>query len=324
MISSVDLATVYGHWHVKRAMEIAAAGGHNLLLRGASGVGNTLLVQAFPSLLPTMTPEEQQEVTSRHRAQGLLAPSHPVVTERPFSVPAPPSSVAEVIGETKGGGYGLLALAHHGALLLENVAAFQPDVIKAVNAALAQRTIASWDTEHHRQVMIPLRVQLIATMLPCPCGFFQDPEHACHCTPEEFLQYRQSIPGLLQPHFDLTVEVLRQDEQRTQAVVPEESSAQIRQRVQAARVIQWQRFAGTRVLWNAEMEQAELDQYCSLERGGQLIMQAAIKQLSLDEKDMQKILKVARTIADLASRHAIAPQHLAEAILCYGRSSKEE
>ncbi len=310
MISFVDLAAVRGHWHVKRAMEIAAAGGHHLLLRGAHGVGKTLLAQAFPSLLPTLMPEEQDEVTGRYRVQGLLTSSDPLVTERPFAALLPPSSIAEVLGDKKSGGYGKLALAHHGSLLLDNLAAFKPGVIKALNGALAQRTI-------------PLRVQLMATMLPCPCGFFQDPEQKCRCTPEKLLQYRRRVPGSLQSHFDITVEVPRQDDQRTQSVVPEESSFQVRQRVQAARIIQWQRFAGTRVMWNAEMEQAELEQYCSLEKSGQTLLDAAIKELSLDRKDVQKLLKVARTIADLEARQAIAPQHLAEAILFYRSSSRE-
>src|SRR5579883_1456760 len=126
MISFVDLAAVRGHWHVKRAMEIAAAGGHHLLLRGAHGVGKTLLAQAFPSLLPTLMPEEQDEVTGRYRVQGLLTSSDPLVTERPFAALLPPSSRAEVLGDKKSGGYGILALAHHGSLLLDNLAAFKP------------------------------------------------------------------------------------------------------------------------------------------------------------------------------------------------------
>lgn len=318
----IDLATIRGHWHVKRVMEIAATGGHSLLLRGAPGVGKTLLAQAFSSLLPTMTPEEQCEVTSRYSVQGLLTQSHPIITKRPFCELAPTSTAIEAVGGNRIAGYGKLALAHHGALLLDNLAIFKPSVIKALSLALNQHNIAYWAAKNRHQVTIPARVQLVATMLPCPCGFLHDYEHLCRCTPEKRLQYSQRVPGLLQPHLDLVVEVPRQEDRMIQSIVPEESSAQVRERVQSTRTTQWQRFAGTMVTCNAEMGQEEIEQYCFLEKSGQTMMNTAIKELSLDAKDTRKLLRVARTIADLAARDSIAPQHLAEAILYYGPSPR--
>jgi magnesium chelatase family protein len=319
-ISGVDLASIRGHWQVKRVLEIAAAGGHHLLLCGAAGVGKTLLAQAFPSLLAPLTREEQCEVTSRYSVQGLLTPSRPVITERPLYRLAPTSSIAEVFGETTSGKYGKLALAHHGVLLLEHLATFKPDVIKRVQAVLERRAITYRETRDRRRVVIPVHVQLLATMRPCPCGFFQDPGHLCRCTPEQLLHYRQSTPGLLQPCFDLTGDVPRQDVRGTNTVVPEESSAQVRQRVQAARDLQGQRFAGTSITCNANMTRTELDRYCVLEQSGQTLLQTALKEMSLEPQEVQKLLKVARTIADLEARPTIAPQHLAEAIL-YSRPS---
>ncbi len=320
-ISGVDLASIRGHWQVKRVLEIAAAGGHHLLLCGAAGVGKTLLAQAFPSLLAPLTWEEQCEVTSRYSVQGLLTPSRPVITERPLYPLAPTSSIAEVFGETTSGKYGKLALAHHGVLLLEHLATFKPGVIKRLRAVLERRAITYRETRDRRRVAIPVHVQLLATMRPCPCGFFQDPGHLCRCTPEQLLHYRQSTPGLLQPCFDLTGNVPRQDVRGTNTVIPEESSAQVRQRVQEARDLQRQRFAGTSITCNANMTRAALDRYCVLEQSGQTLLQTALKEMSLEPHEVQKLLKVARTIADLEARPTIAPQHLAEAFLYLRPSS---
>jgi magnesium chelatase family protein len=218
--------------------------------------------------------------------------------------------------------YGKLSLAHHGCFLLDNLATFKPDVIKALSLALDQRSITYRKVGKPHRVIIPTSVQLVATMLPCPCGFFRDSEKACRCTPEKRLQYSQRIVGPLQPYLDLVVEVSRQSSLTTQAIIPEESSAQVRHRVQAARAIQWQRFTGTIITCNAEMGQTEVEHYCSLEHSGQTMMNTAIKELSLGMNDVHKLLKVARTIADLAEQQSIAPQHLAEAILYYGTPLK--
>jgi magnesium chelatase family protein len=318
----VDFATIPGHWHIKRVMEIAASGGHGLLLRGGPGVGKTQLAQAFPSLLPAMTPDEQSEVTSRYSIQGLLTLFQPIITERPFRLLTPASSLEEIIGGREMSKYGELALAHHGALLLDNLSTFKSGLLKKLRLALEQHQITYRDAENHQQVTIPLCVQLVTTMLPCPCGFFHDPEKACHCTPEKRLRYNQHIPGVLWPSLDLVVDIPRQNDLMMQTIHPEEASTQIRRRVQTAREIQWQRFVGAACSCNADMGPAAVVQYCALEKSGQMMMDTARKELSFDETGERKLLKVARTIADLAASDMIAPRHLAEAILYCGASLK--
>lgn len=316
-----SFSAIRGHWHVKRAMEIAAAGGHGLLLRGAHAVGKTMLAEAFGNLLPPMTQEEQNDVTRRYSLVHEPLPGSQIKTiERPYwSLPAS-STVADLVGEKKGADHGILGLAHHGGLLLDNLEDFRPDVIQELYLTLGQGGISYRDAKKHRRVFIPTRVQLIATMSPCPCGFFHDPEHVCHCTAEQRLLFNQRVPGLLRPYFDLTVEIARQDHQTLTSVVPEESLDQIRQRVQSARAIQRERFSGTAVATNAEMGEMEIKRYCALEKSGQTMMQTGTKELSLEEPDIWRLLKVARTIADLTHRHSIAPQHLSEAFLYYGPS----
>jgi magnesium chelatase family protein len=319
--SEHDLATIRGQWHVKRAMEIAAAGGHHLLLRGAKGAGKTRLAMAFPSLLPPMTQDERVEVTFRYSLQGLLSPEFPVVTERPFRSLAPTTSLLQVVGESGWAGYGELAMAHRGVLLLDDLAAFKPEVLQEISVALYHRSIISWDGRKLRPVSIPTQVQLVASVFPCPCGLFRTPGKRCTCSAEQRLQYGSRVLGPLWPSIDLAVDVSSQENQMGQTTLPEESSLQVRARVQAARAIQWQRFAGTGLACNAEMGQAEVEQHCVLEQSGQQLMNEAIRQLLLSSNEARKLLTVARTIADLDGRPSIAPQHLAEAILHRGQPS---
>ncbi len=185
-----DLARIRGQWHAKRAMEIAAAGGHNLLLHGARGVGKTRLALAFASLLPPLTPNEQIEVSYRYSLQGLLSPQAPLVTERPFRLLTPDASLSQVMGGGGKAGYGEVTLAHRGVLLLDDLAAFQPEVLQAVSTVLDQRSLPFWDTSRQRPRTIPAHVQLVASTLPCPCGLFSAPGNHCTCSAEQRLQYR--------------------------------------------------------------------------------------------------------------------------------------
>lgn len=164
----IDLASIHGHWHVKRVMEIAAAGGHSLLLRGAKGAGKTRLALVFPSLLPSLTPDEQIEVTYRYSLHGLLCPESPIATARPFRPLTPAASLPQVVGGSGSTGYGELALAHRGVLLLDDLAAFKPDVLQAVRVALDYRSLISWDGNRLRPLTIPAQVQQVASVLPCP------------------------------------------------------------------------------------------------------------------------------------------------------------
>lgn len=310
--TAVNLADVRGQEHAKRALEIAAAGGHNVLMSGPPGSGKTLLARALPGLLPSMTHDEALEVTKIYSVSGLLPASSPLITRRPYRAPHYTISNAGLVGGGKVPRPGEITLSHRGVLFLDELPEFghaglevlrQPLEDKVVTISRAQGTIT-----------FPASFTLVAAMNPCVCGFHGDPVKQCTCSSGEVVRYKKRISGPLLDRFDLFVEVPRVEYEKLVAPRTAETSAMVRKRTQAAREVQRRRFTGTHILSNAEMGPVEVWNYCQPDEGATGLLQAAMKQMNLSARGFHRVLKVARTIADLAAVERIETAHVAEAL----------
>lgn len=300
-----DLSDVRGQHHAKRALEVAAAGGHNLLMIGPPGTGKTMLASRLPSILPPMTEEEALEtaIVTSIGTQGFDATTWGT---RPFRAPHHTASSVALVGGGSHPRPGEISLAHHGVLFLDELPEFDKRVLEVLREPLESGRIVISRAAH--QAEFPAHFQLIAAMNPCPCGYAGDPR--CHCTPEQVKRYRTKISGPLLDRIDMLIEVpnlprteLREDTHR-------ESSSQIRTRVIAARQQQVQRCGRP----NSRLENREVDQFCRLYETDERLLDTAIEQLGLSARAWYRILKVARTIADLANSEHIQTSHLTEAI----------
>jgi magnesium chelatase family protein len=308
--AGVDLADVRGQEYAKRALEVATAGGHNLLLVGPPGAGKTMLARRITTLLPPLAFAESLEVTRIHSAAGLLD-TRPLVTERPFRAPHHTVSPAGLFG---GGSAtprpGELALAHHGVLFLDELPEFRRDALEGLRQPLEDRrvTIArgAW------RVAFPAHVMLVAAMNPCACGFLGDPLRGCRCTPNQLAQYHTRLSGPLLDRIDLHVQVAPVQYRELDGEPSGESSAVVAGRIADARARQHARFGAVRS--NAEMGARELHAHAPLDRAGAALIERAMAKLGLSARGYTRILKVARTIADLAGAERIAAPHVAEAI----------
>jgi magnesium chelatase family protein len=309
-----DFADVKGQEAVKRALEIAAAGGHNVIMIGPPGSGKTMLARRLPSILPPMTLDEALETTRIHSVAGLLQPGQALVTERPFRAPHHTISDAALVG----GGMstiraGEISLAHHGVLFLDELPEFARNVLEVLRQPLEERRITISRTK--MTVEYPCNVMLVCSMNPCPCGNFGNPKHECTCSPHQIQRYMAKISGPLLDRIDIHIEVQPVEHRELAASRRGEPSAVIRQRVIAARARQAERFAGRAgVFKNADMGPRELEQFCALDGQGRSLLEAAMNRLGLSARAYDRILKVARTIADLDGSPSITPVHLSEAI----------
>ena len=307
-----DLKDVMGQENVKRALEIAAAGGHNLLLIGSPGAGKSMLAKRLPSILPDMTRAEALEVSGIWSVAGLADPKHPLLTRRPFRSPHHTASAAALTGGGPALRPGEISLAHNGVLFLDELPEFHRDVLEAMRQPLEEGEVTvarSGGTLH-----LPARFQLVCAMNPCRCGWRGHPSGKCTCSDREVTKYVEKISGPLLDRIDLHVSVPSVEYEALRRKSEPESSAAVKARVDAARAVQARRFAGTAVSCNAHMSPAQIGQFCALDGAGESLMKSAFDRMGLTARSHDRILRVARTIADLDGAESIGPEHLAEAI----------
>jgi len=308
----VDFQDVRGQEHVKRAIEVAAAGSHNLLMCGTPGSGKTMMARALLSILPPMSLDEALEVTKIYSVAGQLPKELPLVRQRPFCAPHHTTSLPGLVGGGAGRVKpGMVSLAHRGVLFLDEVPEFGPK-LEVLRQPLEDRVVTL--SRAVGSITYPAAFMLVAAQNPCPCGWHGDSERACTCSPALITRYQKRLSGPLLDRIDIHAEVPRVQYEKLSAERLGEPSAAIRERVCAARERQFRRFRSTRLLTNADMGAAEIRLHCQLDAAGQSLMKAAMRQLNLSARGYHRILKLSRTIADLADSPQIAPAHLAEAL----------
>ncbi|MCZ6676926.1 MAG: YifB family Mg chelatase-like AAA ATPase [Candidatus Poribacteria bacterium] len=309
---SVDFVDVKGQEHAKRAIEVAAAGGHNLIMIGPPGSGKTMIAKRIPTILPDMTLDESLETTKVHSIMGLLANDIPLIVTRPYRSPHHTISDAGLIGGGKFPRPGEVSLAHNGVLFLDELPEFRKNVLEVMRQPLedGQVTISRAAASY----TYPANLMLVAAMNSCPCGFFGDSTRECRCSPPQIQNYISRISGPLLDRIDIQVEVPAVQYKDLASNLTGEPSARIRERVQNARHIQQRRFERTKIYCNANMEPRQLRGFCHIQDAAQELLRVAITQLGLSARAYDRILKVSRTIADLAESPTIEAEHVSEAI----------
>jgi magnesium chelatase family protein len=308
-----DMAEIKGQEHAKRALEIAAAGGHNLFLRGVPGAGKTMLARAMPGILANMTEEEALEVTKIYSITGNLARNTSLVKARPFRSPHHTVSRVGLIGGGTQPKPGEVSLAHRGVLFLDEFPEFPRSVLEALRQPMEDGEVNI--SRAAGSSTYPAEFILVAASNPCPCGFLGDPKKPCRCLPGQIIRYQKRISGPILDRIDLHVEVPAVPvEKLTSETTISESSKSIQKRIQAARNKQRQRFRGTKIKSNSEMKTKDVKKYCSLDQAGLNLLRQAVAAMNLSARAYYKTIKLARTITDLAEEEKIKVNHLAEAL----------
>ena len=310
---ATDMKHIKGQEHVKRALEVAAAGGHNVLMSGPPGAGKTLMARSMPSILPRLTFEEALDATRIYSVANLLPADTPLIRHRPFRAPHHTISHAGLVGGGRWPRPGEISLAHRGVLFLDELPEFGTRNLETLRQPLEDHKVVI--SRAAGTLTFPANFMLIGAMNPCPCGYFGDPVRECTCSMRVISRYQKRISGPLLDRVDIHIGVPRVEYDKLSDGRFGEPSAAIRERVEAARQRQRQRFAESeRLLCNADMGPAEVREVCQLDDAGKGLLRAAMQQLHLTARAYHRILKLARTIADLAGAEAIATSHLAEAI----------
>lgn len=308
----VDFDEIKGQPYARRAMEIAAAGGHNLLMSGTPGSGKSMLASRLPTILPPMTHDEALQVSKIHSVCGLLPRGSGLLAQRPFRAPHHTISDVGLMGGGSAISPGEITMAHHGVLFLDEFPEFSRRTLETLRQPLESGMVTI--SRASGSMDFPCEFMLVAAMNPCPCGYMGDPRHSCRCRPADVDRYRRKISGPLLDRFDMVIEVPAVDPASLLSKPDGECSATIRERVTAARRRQQERYAGTGITCNARLTGKLLRRFCPLSEQQQALLLAAVEQFGLSARAFDRILRVTRTIADLAGREAPADEDLLEAI----------
>jgi len=312
LIYEYDFVEVKGQNQARRALEIAAAGGHNVLLKGPPGSGKTLLSRCFPSILPPLTKDEALEVTRLYSVSGNLSPEKPIVTIRPFRSPHHTASYVGMIGGGNNVKPGEVSLAHRGVLFLDELPEFPRQVLESLRQPLEDRKITI--SRASGTLTFPSQFILLAAHNPCPCGFLGSPKKNCVCMPGQISRYKKKISGPLLDRIDIHLDVPAVEADKLTNQEKGEDSKSIRKRVQEARQLQLKRFDGSKILTNSEMSNSQIKQYCQITKDALELLKLAISQMNLSARSYHRILKIARTVADLDKSAKILEQHIAESL----------
>ena len=309
---NVDFSEVKGQFVAKRALEIAVAGGHNVLMIGPPGAGKTMMAKCVPTIMPDMTFEEAIEVTKIHSVAGILDSNVGIVVSRPFRTPHHTATIPALMGGGTNARPGEISLAHNGVLFLDEMPEYQRRTLETLRQPLEDGVAVVSRAKHTLEY--PARFMLVASMNPCPCGNLGSKTQECKCTPSEIHRYISKLSGPLLDRIDLQIEVDNISYEDFRSTVASESSKDIKERVENARRIQRERYAGTSTKTNDEMTNAQVKTYCKLDSESEMLLEVAFTKLNLSARASSRVLKVARTIADLEGSENILASHIAEAI----------
>ncbi len=311
-VPAMDMAQIKGQKGARRAVEVAAAGGHNMLMIGVPGSGKTMLARCIPGILPPMSFEESLETTRIHSICGRLPAGSGLMVTRPFCAPHHNASVASLIGGGQDAKPGEVSLAHNGVLFLDELPEFSRGALESLRQPLEDGIVSVARVK--RQAQYQSSFMLVAAMNPCPCGFYGSNRRSCRCTPPEIRRYLDRVSGPLLDRIDLQIEVDSVPVNEINDAEPSESSAKVAERVRKAREMQLERYSGTGRHCNAQLTNTEVSRYCTPNAEGLRLLNMAVDSMHLSMRAYQRILKVSRTIADLAGEETISSVHIAEAV----------